>query len=462
MIILHAIHDFLPRHVAGSEIYAFELARVQASRHHVTVLCAEYDPSRPHGHVAWRVHDGLPVVEIVNNWLCRSFAESYRPPLIGQRIERVLQAVQPDVVHMHNLLNLSFDLPALAQARGVPVVATLHDYSLVCPSGGQRLHRAEQHVCDVIDTSRCARCFRQSPFFSQLALGTVSAALPAAGLVRRLAVAARRHAPALTARVGRFAGRAAQSAVTASDIDERLVRAREVFGQIDRFVAPSSSMATQFVQLGIDASRIRVSDYGFSRLAPRPRQPASRPLRIGFVGTLVWHKGVHVLLDAVRLLPVGSYELKIFGSVDTFPDYVADLQARAKGLPVRFMGGFGAGQTADVYAAIDVLVVPSLWLENSPLVIHEAFMAGVPVVGARMGGIPGLVTDGLNGLLYDAASAPALTAALRRLADRPALVTELAACLPAVKSIAGDSLEWEATYAEVIGARRGEVEGLRR
>ena len=169
--ILHAIHDFLPRHQAGSEIYAFELARELAAAHHVSVVCADYDPSRPHGQVHWRVHQGLPVIEIVNNWVCASFEETYRPPLITDRIAHVLRAVQPDVIHVHNLLNLSFDLPAVARAHRIPVVATLHDYGLVCPSGGQRIHRADRHVCDTIDVERCARCFGESPFGAQLAVG---------------------------------------------------------------------------------------------------------------------------------------------------------------------------------------------------------------------------------------------------------------------------------------------------
>ena len=93
--ILHAIHDFLPRHRAGSEIYAFALASVLAARHHVHVLCADYDPLREHGHVAWRLHAGLPVVEVVNNWVCTSFEETYRSPVIGDRLGHVWQAVQP-------------------------------------------------------------------------------------------------------------------------------------------------------------------------------------------------------------------------------------------------------------------------------------------------------------------------------------------------------------------------------
>ena len=118
-----------------------------------------------------RAGAGLPVVEVVNNWLCGSFEDTYRSPVIGDRLRHVLRAVQPDVVHVHNLLNLSFELPALARAAGIPVVATLHDYTLVCASGGQRIHRAEQHVCREIDLDRCARCFSESPFSARMSLG---------------------------------------------------------------------------------------------------------------------------------------------------------------------------------------------------------------------------------------------------------------------------------------------------
>ena len=150
----------------------------------------------------------------------------------------------------------------------------------------------------------------------------------------------------------------------------------------------------------------------------------SRPVRIGFVGTLVWHKGLHVLLEAARELPAGAYEIEVWGALDTFPDYTASLRAMARGLPVRFCGAFHSGQGAEVYRRFDLLVVPSLWPENSPLVIHEAFMAGVPVVAARVGGIPELVADGVNGALYDAASPAALAETLRGLVLRPDRLAE--------------------------------------
>jgi glycosyltransferase involved in cell wall biosynthesis len=450
--VLHAIHDFLPRHRAGSEIYAFELCRELGRRHHVTVLAAEFDPVRPHGHVTWRVQDGLPVVEVVNNWIAGSVADTYRPPLITEQLAALLDVVQPDVIHVHSLLNLSFDLPALAHARGIPVAATLHDYTLVCPSGGQRVHRAEEHVCETIDPARCARCFPESPVYAHIGVGTFTGASGLGPSVTRAAAFLKRRSPRLARGLASAARRSVGITVLASDIVERLQRARELFDQIDLVVAPSRSIADEFARLGMSRSKVRVLDYGF---VPFPRvsgRGRDGPLRIGFIGTLVWHKGVHVLVDAVRgLLPGDAYELKIFGSPDVFPDYAADLRKRSSGLPVSFLGEFDRSGAAEAYAQLDVLVVPSLWPENSPLVIHEAYMAGVPVVGARMGGIVELVDDGRNGLLYDPRSAPELTRVLQGLIDDRPRLDAFARMLPPVTSMEAHAREWEAMYAELIG-----------
>jgi glycosyltransferase involved in cell wall biosynthesis len=456
--ILHAIHDFLPRHQAGSEIYALELCRELASRHHVSVLCAERDPSRDHGHVAWRVHEGLAVVEIVNNWRCRTFEDTYRSPRITDQIRHVLRAIQPDVIHLHSLLNLSFELTALARRRGVPVVATLHDYTLVCPSGGQRLHRAEQHVCGDIDPERCVRCFRDSDDFALMSFGRVAAVTQASRLLRRPALALARRFPEALSRFVRASRHAPLFPLTAADIERRLIAARKVFGEVDLFIAPSASIAAEFSRLGVEESKIRISDYGIAPMAAPPRENRAGLLRLGYVGSLVWHKGVHVLLDALRQLPRGGWELRIFGSPDASPGYAERLRSQASGLPVHFMGRFDRAGIADVYGQIDVLAVPSLWLENSPLVIHEAFLAGVPVVGSRIGGIAGLVAHGRTGLLHEAGSASGLADALRALLQDPARLEELASnarTIPRIKSIASDARECETLYDEVVQRRAG-------
>jgi glycosyltransferase involved in cell wall biosynthesis len=266
--------------------------------------------------------------------------------------------------------------------------------------------------------------------------------------------------------------RARTQPVPTAEIEARLEQLREVFDAVQLFVAPSRSVADAHERLGLHRSKLLVSDYGFAHSPLRPARganperallpdasrraslsplaPPLSPVRIGFVGTLVWHKGLHVLLEAARQLPAGAYEIEVWGALDTFPEYTATLKTMASGLPVKFCGAFGNGQSADVYSRFDLLVVPSLWPENSPLVIHEAFMAGVPVVAARSGGIPELVTDGVNGVLYDPASPAALADVLRGLILRPDRLAQMAGRAPAVKTIAEDARDWERRYESLV------------
>lgn len=456
MRILHAIHDFLPRHRAGSEIYACELAREQRKHHDVFVLAAEYDPTTAHGTIRWREYAGLTVVELVNNWEFQRFDETYTSERINAQLRHVLDATAPDVLHVHNLLNLSFDLPRIAKARGIGVVATLHDYTLVCASGGQRVHVAEAHVCETIDAERCARCFGESTLSRQMAAGRLTRGAAGRAL-GRAGLLVHRLAPKLTVSAGRRLG---GHAVEAGDVRRRLAYARHVLDTIDLFVAPSTSIGEEFVRLGAPPDRVHVSDYGCVPMpvVARTRRSAHEPLRVGFVGTLVWHKGVHVLIDAIRAL-TGSFEVHIHGDRSVFPEYATDLRKAAAGAPVTFHDGFDRDRAGEVYSGLDVLVVPSLWPENSPLVIHEAFMHGLPVVGARVGGVPGLVQHGINGLLYDPFSTESLRACLQWLIDDRALVETLAAAAPGVKSIDEDAREWDARYRQVSsrGAARAEA-----
>jgi len=440
--LLHAIHDFLPRHQAGSEIYAYELAREQARRHDVFVVAAEYDPAVAHGTIRWRAYDGLPVIEIVNNWEFAGFDETYSSARVNRQFEHVLDATEPDVLHVHNLLNLSFDVPRLARERGIPVVATLHDYTLVCPSGGQRLHIADEHVCASIDTDRCSRCFSESPFGARFAAGRVQRQFRRVPVLK-WAAAVTRQVPGLSRQaVAVGAGRP-----TPADMQRRLAYSRHVFDSFDRCVAPSAALADEYIRLGLPRERVEVSDYGF-RTFPGPARSQSDVVRFGFVGTLVWHKGAHQFLDALALIR-GPFRATLFGDPAVSPAYTADLRRRLDGLPARLAGPFDRTRASEIYADIDVLVVPSLWPENSPLVIHEAFMYGAAVVASRMGGIPELVTDGVNGFLFNPTDASALAATLQRFVDDPALGSRMATRAPRVKPIDEDACEWEGRYQAV-------------
>ena len=101
---------------------------------------------------------------------------------------------------------------------------------------------------------------------------------------------------------------------------------------------------------------------------------------------------------------------------------------------------------------LDVLVVPSIWPENSPLVIREAFLAGVPVVASRIGGIPETVTDGVNGLLFNPGDAADLRRTLQRLVSSPALLETLRQGIPTVRTLEDDVTAMREAYAAATDA----------
>lgn len=152
----------------------------------------------------------------------------------------------------------------------------------------------------------------------------------------------------------------------------------------------------------------------FQALTFRGRKPAGPgPLRLGYFGRLIPDKGAHLLLEAVKTLARTDWALDIAGTGDE--SYVAALKAQAPP-NVRFLGWTGA---EEFFSAIDVMVLPSIWPDPQPRVTFEAFMHGVPVIGARAGGIPEEIDEGRTGWLFDANSAPSLAAVIdARLADR--------------------------------------------
>jgi glycosyltransferase involved in cell wall biosynthesis len=166
-------------------------------------------------------------------------------------------------------------------------------------------------------------------------------------------------------------------------------------------------------------------DFGFFNHVPEDRRaiiwsmppiaPRDRPLRspeapftIGFIGRIVPEKGLETLLDAVGRLARADWRLLIAGKV--FPPLeLGTLQARVAGLPVDWLGVVPA---EEFYPRIDLLVVPALWADPGPLVVHEAFANAVPVVGAAIGGITDFIEEGVTGWLYPPGDVNALSAIL--------------------------------------------------
>jgi len=428
--ILQAIHDFLPDHRAGSEIYTYHLSQALAARgHEVRLLFTEKRPEQPQFSVTSGEYEGLPFHEVVYNRLFHDVADLYDDPRMEAPIGAVLDEVRPDVVHIQSLVYLGLSLVRAASTRGIPMVMTLHEYFLTCARGGLRLD-LEGNLCDPIDFAACARCLAPYPMDRERYPDADGGDTEALGELR-------------------FFARAAKV---------RLERLLSGVAPVSRFIAPSRYLGERLIADGLPRAKVVVSDYGFPEVVSESGGPGARsrstgPIRLGYLGTLSDYKGLDVAVDAFAALPEGTATLRVKGDPTWFPDFTGPLIARAEDLPgLDFEGPLPAGEFPRFLAEVDALVVPSMWWENSPLTIHEAFQCGVPVVTTDLGGMRELVANG-GGVVFRRGDPIDLARVIRELAGHPERLEALRSSIPDVKPIGQDAAGIEALLAEVVGPK---------
>ena len=176
-------------------------------------------------------------------------------------------------------------------------------------------------------------------------------------------------------------------------------------------------------------------------------------LRLGFMGRLEQIKGAQVLLQALMDGGFGpSVELRVAGAGSE--GLVQATNAQARGVPVKLLGWV---RPEDFYPTIDVLVVPSLWHEPLGRVVFEAYSYGVPVLGARRGGIPEIIDEGETGFVFDPEQPHELLALLRRIRDEPDLVANMRAkCERKSEEFSSETIgsEHQNLYLELLGSRK--------
>lgn len=401
MKVLKVIHGYPMRYNAGSEVYSQTLCHGLAERHEVHVFTREEDAFAPDYRLRSEpdAADERVTLHVVNNPRHR---DRYRAVGVDQRFAELLDRLDPDVVHFGHLNHLSTSLLVEAAARAIPIVYTLHDYWVMCPRG-QFMQRhpvdpsALWPACDGQDDRKCAeRCYAR--YFS-----------------------------------GAPEERETDVAYWTDWVGRRMRHLREMCELVDVFVAPARYLLERYRDdFGLPASKLVYLDYGFdrARMNGRRRVPGE-PFTFGYIGTHIPAKGIHDLIRAFGCLR-GDCRLRIWGrprGQDT-----AALEAMARALPpgaaerVEWRPEYNnADITGAVFDHVDAIVVPSIWVENSPLVIHEAQQARVPVVTADVGGMAEYVHHEVNGLLFRHRSTDALAAEMQRLVDDPALAARLGA-----------------------------------
>ena len=410
MKILFVLHDYLPEHVGGTEIHAHRLARELSRRgHELTALFTERRVGSPEGSAREGRLDGVRTIEVVHWNDPRDATDAWLNPASLPPFERALERVEPDLVHFHHLARWGPACLERASEGGRPAILHLHDYYALCHNCQLLLPDGE--LCEAGASRAADRTFARD---CEACLD----GLPAGNVAEHLA----------------------------RGVSHRLALERAA-----RLISPSLFLADVLQGSGMARENgIELLRYGLPGAVHPPRVRPAGSLRVGFVGGLYPSKGAHVLIEALGLLRGEPVELEVFGALEWFPSYVASLRDRAAGLLARFRGRFDPDRADEVYAGIDLLVVPSLWYENWPLTIQDAYRCGVPVVASDLGGMAEAVEDGVSGRLFPRGDAAALAGILRRLAGDRDELARLARGRPPVPTLEEEVDRLVEIYAEVM------------
>lgn len=457
MRIVLTVHAFPPSRLAGTEIYTESYAAALArAGHQVHVFAAEKDIRRQDLTVREESRGGFHLTWVTNNLFLSNFRETYERPPIADRFRQLLDRVKPDLVHAMHAMDLGVGVLRHARERGIPLGYTLHDYWFTCARWGQR-HHPDGYVCETVRHETCAACLRTLPWRQPRgAAGALRGlrwlqenfGIDLAGPVKSAARAARAGKAAFSS----GESRSSSAPLTARDVEERERHLRaEAVEDVDLFLAPSKFLRDQMVAWGIPRKKLLTSMIGIDkRPLRRVRRTPSRLLRVSFHGSLMRTKGAHVLLEAWARLPKDAAArgiLTVRGAPRdaAYAREVARLSKRAGAVLER---EFPRRDLAAKLSATDLLVVPSIWWENSPLAILEGLEARVPLLVSDLGGMAELVPEGRGGYRFPPGDPVALAALLEECLRSPG---KLAACVERpvpVRSIDDDARQLPAKILE--------------
>lgn len=388
MDVLHVIHQFPPESRGGSESYALDLAQRQRARGiEVEVLSGTQHPA-PEVTVTEGEVDGLIVHRLQRNDLFFDHHAKMWHPEVEARFEQFLRERMPRLVHVHHWVRLTCNLIEVCARVGIPAVVTLHDYYTSCPRAFRR--RAGDEACR-----------------RQLSVESCGDCVPKYGYEPSHEIADGIN-------------------LYADHYRAELSLARAVLVAVDS-TADLLSETT-----GVDRSQYQTLPLGYSKrfagMEALAGPSAGDPVRFAFWGGIGRHKGVDVLLNALRQVcsqRPGRAELHVLGGFESLA-FEDELRALADGLPVTFHGAFDAGQLHASNPHVGVF--PSTCIETFGLVLDECFELGLPCITSDLGALP--ERAGGAGVATRGGDVEDLAAAMMKVCDEPKLWHELRSKIP--------------------------------
>lgn len=346
MKVLLANKFYYPR--GGDCIYTIELEKLlQSQGHDVSIFTQQFNENLGNDYCKyWPSGVNYSSKKLSN--LVKSFFRPIYSKEVKNKFQYLLNNFKPDIIHLNNIHSqLSPIIAEMAYRSKIPVVWTLHDYKLLCPS----------YIC-LRKGEICEQCFRNKLNVIRYRcvkniFGSTIAYLEAKKWSR-----------------------------------DRLEKYTSLF------IAPSKFMRQKMVQGGFNHKKIAVLN-NFIEDEKISDKPYSKEDYYLYFGRFSEEKGINTLLKVASKLP---YRLKLAGSGPIFHEIKAQYDNRSN---IELLGFQSWNNLKEIIKRAQFCIIPSEWYENYPLSIIESFALGTPVIGANIGGIPELINENETGFIFE-------------------------------------------------------------
>ena len=388
MHILKIIHGYPPEYNAGSEIYTQSIVNELSKENKITIFTREENEYEPDFKFRKDKKGKLDFI-FVN--MPRS-KDGYNHKLLNENFAKLITEIKPDIAHIGHLNHLSIGIVDVLYEAKIPVIFTLHDFWLMCPRG-QFLQRnfdgkKKYQLCNKQENNKCANsCYKMY-----------------------------------------FSDKLGEEYYT-NWTRNRMLATKLLSEKINLFIAPSKYLMNRFINdFKLPPKKIIYLDYGFPTHYLQPVEPKTNNIfTFGYIGTHIPAKGLNLLLKAFVKIEKTA-KLKIFGRQNGQNTNALKKIAKLSKNPIEFCGEYiNQNLATTVFNNVNSIVVPSIWGENSPLVIHEAQACKIPVITANFGGMKEYVAHNLNGLLFEHRNVESLYEQMKFAIDNPKKMKQLGA-----------------------------------
>lgn len=403
------VHQFFPLWYTGTERFVLNLAKqFQRMGHFVEVLTYGWkDDSNfvPYEGILVKHYryEGIPVIAIKHQKTYSEESFSFR--IFDECLEPALASIivkeNYDIVHVAHPFRCGSSCMHVAYNKRIPVLLTLTDFWTICPNI-IAVTKNGQLCCSPEGGKKCiTECFQNTDKES---------------IVKRV-----------------------------EDI-------HQMFGMAN-YCTTSTHFLKRIIHSNYPLCKMNVIRFGknYSDIRKNSRvYSKDSQITVGFLSTLQPHKGAHILINAFNKVQQNNISLKIYGHYFDHQEYYQSLKKLASQKKILFCDAYRYEDFQQILDELDIVIVPSIWWENSPLVLLRSLAHKVPVIVSDLEGMTEIIKDGKNGFVFNVGNADSLAKVLEKIGQDPTILNTIKNTIISPPRIEEEAFEYEAVYNKLI------------